>query len=65
MGTEKDQPKKKQKDEYTTRIPGTAVCSKESTAQHDIAPQCRARRATAPHGTARRCAAQLYIAGLI
>ena len=36
-----------------------ALCSKECTAQHNIAPQHRARRGTAPHGTARRCAALL------
>ena len=49
MWTERDQ-LKKLKEEYTTCIPGTVVCSKESTAQHDTAPQRRAR-----HGTARRC----------
>ena len=55
MGTERDELKKNQKEEYTTTlIPGTAVCSKESTAQRDTAPQHRAR-----HGTARRCAAGL------
>ena len=75
MGTEIYQVKKKQKDEYTTRtyrylvpdtwylilhfIRGTAVCSKESTAQHDTAPQRRTR-----HGTALRCAAELYVAGV-
>ena len=59
MGTERDQMDKNQKDEYTTRIPRTAVRLKESTAQHDTAPQRRARHGTAPHGTTRRCAALL------
>ena len=70
MGTERDQMKKKQQEENTTtRIPNTnavcsidttAVCSKESTAQHDTVTQRRARHdSTAPHGTARRCAAEL------
>ena len=62
-GTERDRLKKKQKYEYTTRtyrylvlrfIPVTAVCSKESTTQHDTAPQRRARCGTAPHRTALR-----------
>ena len=44
--------KKLKEDNSKTRIPGTAACSKESTAQRDTAPQRRAR-----HGTARRCAA--------
>ena len=63
--TERDQMKTKQKEEYTTPriIPGTALCSKESTAQHDTATQHQRR---ARHGTARRCAALLlYIAGLV
>ena len=60
MGTKRYQMKKKQKDEYTTRIPGTAACSKKNTAQHDTAPQRRARHGTArhlttPHGSALRC----------
>ena len=61
MGTDRDQLKKKQKNEYTTPtyrylilcfIPGTAVCSKESTTQHYTAPQRRARHGTARHGAA-------------
>ena len=61
MGTERDQKKKKQKEEKTTlRTPGTAVRSKESTAQHDTVPQRSAGHGTAPHGTARRCWA-IYI----
>ena len=60
MGTERDQMEKQQQKEYAaTRIPGTTVCLKGSTAQHDTAPQRRARHGTAPHGTARRCAALL------
>ena len=64
MGTERDQLKKKHKTGtqhvHTTStwylvlrfMLGTAICSKEITAQHDTAQQRRAR-----HGTARRCAA--------
>ena len=62
-GLREDNPMKKaKKDEYTRThipvgtgygmIPGTAVCSKESTAQHGTAPQVKARHRTAPHGAA-------------
>ena len=53
--------KSKKKEYAITRIPGTAVCSKESTARHDPASQRRATHDTAPHRTALRCAAGLYI----
>ena len=33
-------------------VPGTAVCLKESTEQHDTASQGKARHRTAPHGAA-------------
>ena len=45
-------------------ILGTAVCSNESTTQHDTAPHLRARHGTAWHRTALCCAAELYMAGL-
>ena len=44
-------------------IPGTAVCTEESTAQHGTAPHRGAGQGTARHGTARPGAAKL--AGLV
>ena len=66
MGTERGQiNRRKQKDEYTKNVlkpgtciivPGTttAVCSKESTAPHDTAPQNEGY-GTTPHCVALRC----------
>ena len=64
--TYRNRKKRKSSTPYTTRItPGTALFSKESTQRSDTAPQRRARHRTARLRTALRCAAGLYIAGLI
>ena len=69
MGTERDQLKKKQKGEYTTRkyldlVPGTSFHTwyccciferKHSAAQNNTEAQGKARHRTAPHGAALRC----------
>ena len=60
MGTESDQMKGKQMEEYKICIPGTAVLGmlekKHSTARHSTSAQGKARHRATPHDTARRCA---------
>ena len=60
--------KKRKKTSSTQQQYYTRYCSmfeRKHTAQHDTAPQRRARHRTARLRTALRCAAGLYIAGLI